>query len=530
VRSPRRARRFPRRVPIATVPGDSLRIGAGRRPGATRRLSPADQLGRVGQFAWRTLTSVPFAVVQISILAVAGLIGALVRQVPTSALADPAAYARELAELHRRYDPVTVLGVNVGPQMTDLFDRLGFFRVFSAPWFTFLVTLLVVSIVVCTLDRMPRLWRAARHVRIAQPERFFDDRLPLRSRSERGELSAADVGSVLRRHGFRVRDAAQEESSPGPAASRVPVESTVQYVYGDRNQYSKMATLFTHLGLILFLAGGAATGLLGYETVLFVGEGQTAPVQPVGTPHNMVVKNERFAAPTRPDGSFADFWTDLAVYRDGQEIARKTIRVNDPLSVGGFVFHQNTFGPAAELEIRDASDRLVWTGPVLLAGSLVERPQGFMTIPGSQVGLIAVLDRDATGRPLLGLSGISAPAADGTSRTLFLAAVGLGATTDPEATGGYRITWSDAGAFTGLVVKNDPGQGIIWLAAMALLSGIVLTFYFPRRRVWARLDGGRVDLAMLADRYVDAPREFERLRRDLAAAVVASQATQPQPK
>ena len=37
----------------------------------------------------------------------------------------------------------------------------------------------------------------------------------------------------------------------------------------------------------------------------------------------------------------------------------------------------------------------------------------------------------------------------------------------------------------------------------------MLTFYFPRRRVWARFPGdGRLQLVMLADRYVDIRREF----------------------
>jgi cytochrome c biogenesis protein len=462
-----------------------------------------DRLGRLGQLAWRTLTSIPFAVAQIIVLAVAGLIGVMLRQIPSFALRDPDAYAREIADLHARYDSFTLLGLNLGPAMTDLFERLGFFRVFSAPWFTFLMTLLIVSIVVCTLDRTPRLWRAARHVRVAQPEPYFDVRLPQRAQFEEA-LAEDDLRSVLRERGFRVRS----EADPGGSA--------VRFVYGDRNQYSKLATLLTHLGLILFLAGGAVTGAFGYETVLFVGEGQTAPVQPVGTPHNLLVKNAHFEAPTRPDGSFADFWTDLAVYRDGEQIARKTIRVNDPLSVAGFVFHQNTFGPAADLEIRDSTGNLVWTGPVLLEGSLLRRPQGFITIPGSEIGLLTLLDRDATGRPRLGLSGIAPPAADGTTRVLFLAALGLGGTSDPAATGGYTITWSGAGAFTGLVVKNDPGQGIIWLAYLALISGILLTFYFPRRRVWARLDGARVALAMVADRYASPSREFAQLVEDLS--------------
>ena len=448
-------------------------------------------------------------------LVVAGLVGTMVRQIPSFALRDPGAYARELADLHARYDPLTILGVNVGPGMVALFDRLGFFRVFSAPWFTLLVTLLVVSIIVCTLDRTPRLWRQVRDTRVVQPPTFFDLRLAGRARFEDVEADPGLVRDVLRRHHFRVR--AEPAASPG-VHSGEQAAVAARYLMGDRNQYLKMATLLTHLGLILFLVGGAVTGALGYETVLFVGEGQTAPVQAVGTPHNLLVRNHRFEAPQRGDGSFADFWTDLSVYQDGREIARKTIRVNDPLSVAGFVFHQNTFGPASDLEIRDPAGQLVWTGPVLLAGQLLDLPQGFLTIPGSQLGLLVLLDRDASGAPVLALTGLEG-AADGTSRTAFLTAVGLGEETDPADSSGYRIRWADAGAFTGMVVKNDPGQGIIWLAYLSLISGLLLSFYFPRRRVWLRLGERELDLAFTADRYVDAERESDQLLDDLAVAL-----------
>jgi cytochrome c biogenesis protein len=292
----------------------------------------------------------------------------------------------------------------------------------------------------------------------------------------------------------------------------------VVHVYGDKNQYFKLATLFTHLGLILFLAGAAVTTGLGFETVVFLGEGDSAPVQAVGTPDNLLVKNIHFEAPTRPDGSFADFRTDLAVYQNGEQIARKIIRVNDPLEVNGFVFHQNTFGPAAQLAIHDPNGRLVWDGPVLLAGELAGRPQGFITIPGSDVGLLLVLDRSVDGIPLLALTGIwSTPPVPGQGNIAFLRAMGLGDTTEPGTTAGYAITWQSAGAYTGMVIKRDPGQGLIWVAYASLILGLVLTFYFPRRRVWGRLADGRLELAMLADRYVDAEREFGRLLDDLSA-------------
>jgi cytochrome c biogenesis protein len=444
-------------------------------------------------------------VLQIIVLAVAGLVGTMVRQIPAYALRDnPVGYATELADLHRRYDPISILGANVGPALVGVFESLGFFRIFTAPWFTFLLTLLVVSIVVCTLDRLPRVYRTAREVRLVQPAAFFDLRLPHRAAFAAVEASDDELASVLRARRYKVRQAAAED---------VPE----RHLYGDRNQYFKLATLLTHLGLILFLAGGGVTGAFGYETVIFVGEGQTAPVQPVGTPGNLLVKNLGFEAPRRPDGSFADFRTDLAVYRDGRQVARKTIRVNDPLEVDGFVFHQNTFGAAETLEVHDPAGRIVWHGPVLMDDQVLGKPEGFLAVPGSPYGIFVVLDRDSAGTGRLTLVGTDGSTdASGSLVPIFADQLALGASSDPTLTAGYTVTWTEAGAFTGIVTRRDPGQPLIWVAYVCLISGIVLTFYFPRRRVWLRRVGERVEVAMLADRYVDVGREFGHLLEDLA--------------
>ncbi|MEO7118098.1 MAG: cytochrome c biogenesis protein ResB [Candidatus Limnocylindrales bacterium] len=453
------------------------------------------------------MTSVRFAVLQISVVVVAGLIGSLLPQLPAFSLRDPAAYAAQMAGLHQKFDSGWF---GLGSKMVDVFERLGFFRVFSATWFIGALTLLVISIFVCTLDRTPRLWRGVRRVTVEQPAPFFDPRLAQRAQFNDPALAVGGaslapdaLAKVLRGRRFKIRRATASEG-------------TESWVYGDRNQYFKMATLLTHLGLILFLAGGAVTAAFGFETVVFVGEGQTAPVQPVGTPHNLLVKNIRFEAPTRPDGSFEDFRTDLAVYQDGVQVARKVIRVNDPLDVAGFVFHQNTFGPSADVEVRGRDGLLLWTGPILLDDAVGGFPAGFFTIPGSPDGLLMILRRDDLGTPVLVLNGIGPSGQDGANAVIFQAIVGLSATTDPVDTAGYSITWNRAGAWTGMVIKNDPGAPIIWIAFVCLMFGLILSFYFPRRRVWARYDGGGLQLAMLADRYVDADREFESLLEELS--------------
>ena len=65
-----------------------------------------------------------------------------------------------------------------------------------------------------------------------------------------------------------------------------------------------------------------------------------------------------------------------------------------------------------------------------------------------------------------------------------------------------------------MVVKSDPGQAVIWLAFSCLIAGLVLSFYFPRRRAWARIEAGRVGIAFLADPYVTDD-EFGQLRDEV---------------
>jgi cytochrome c biogenesis protein len=493
-------------------------------------------LARMGSAAWRLLTDVRVAVVLIILLALSGLVATLVRQFPVSAAGDPLRYAAELATMHAAWDPIAPFGLPLGAFLVDAFDALGLFRVFSTPWFLALMAILTLSIVCCTLDRTPRLWRGSREVRVEQAEGFFDP-----TRSQRATIA--------------LRGATERSAAPIPAAAPIPgpvqgaaTLAAVQdafrarhfrrqrvvhadgatFVYGDRNQYQRLATLLTHAGLVLFLLAGAVTVAAAFESVVFVGEGQTAPVRPIGTPDNLLLKVHDFAAPQRPDGSFADYSTDLSVYQSGTEMARKTIRVNDPLRVAGYTFHQNTFGPAAELVIHDATGRLVWDGPLLLDRTIVGRPQGFMTIPGSEVGLVAVLNEGSDGVPQLVMQGVgAADESTGESSTLFLVTIPVGVTTDPEVTAGQSITWQGIGAWSGMVVRADPGQPIIWLAFGLLIVGLVLTFYFPRRRAWARISDDRIDLAFLADRYVDKEREFGQLREAVKDRTGGRAALQP---
>ena len=134
-----------------------------------------------------------------------------------------------------------------------------------------------------------------------------------------------------------------------------------------------------------------------------------------------------------------------------------------------------------------------------------------------------LLTRLGDGSSRLVLQGIeSLPGGDATA-TRFQALLDKAATTDHAQTAGVSITWDETAAWTGMVIRNDPGQALVWIAFVALIVGLVLTFYFPRRRCWVRIDPERSSLALLGDRSLDLPREL----RSIAAALDASRPLDP---
>ena len=460
---------------------------------------PAGQAGpslaaRSGMRIWRLFTSVNFAVVQIVGVAVLAAFGMTIRQLPGFASRSAGNYATEMNRLRSVYEPA--LGVG----LVDLMERLQLFRVFTSTPFSVALVILAASILICTLDRTPRLWQQSATIRVVQPEAYFDLRLPDRVSIAAGPgLTVGAVRAAFRRGRFGVREVVEPDGTT--------------FLYGDRNRWTKLATLISHLGLILFLVAGLVTAKLGDEQGLVVAEGDTLTVQPIGTSGLLLVKNFGFEAPGIATGMPSDFTTDLAVYRDGQLLERKVIRVNDPLSAGGYTFHQNGFGPAPDLEIRSTvDDSVLWSGPVPLTDAAAGRPFGAIPVPGRPYGLELLLDRTDTGiGTLIALPyAVRGSNADGTPDIVegFPVLVVRG---DTVVIQGLDLSVHLRGFtdYTLLIAKRDPGAPIVWGAFVALLLGLAITFYLPRRRVWARFGvDGRLDLVGRADRQVDFDGEF----------------------
>jgi cytochrome c biogenesis protein len=467
---------------------------------ATASGTPTNPFALLGRALWRLATSVDVAVAQIIFLSILAAIGMTLQQLPDFAYRSPGDYAIAIENIHIRYDPV------LGPGLVNVLERLGAFGIFKSAIFGIGLLVLVTSIVICTLDRTPKLWRDVSAVRIVQPEPFFDPRLP--DRAAMTGVDVATVGAALRRRGLHVREGTAPDGT--------------RHLYGDRHRYTKLATLLTHLGLVLFLVAAAVTSRFGDEQGLVVPEGESLTVQNIGTPDLLLVKNLDFEAPGFETGQPTDFTTDLAVFQNGAEVARKTIRVNDPLSIGGYTFHQNGFGPAPHLVLRDTAGAPLWDAKVPMTGAAGGTPYETMAVPGRDLGLQLLLGRDDVGEGFLIVLPyrIVGTNPDGSDQVQDFDPVRL-QRGDVKVSDelGLSIALPDFGEYTLLIAKRDPGQGIVWAAFLCLIAWISITFYRPRRRVWARLTrDGRLGLVFRADRYVDVEREFGALLDDLVNA------------
>jgi cytochrome c biogenesis protein len=389
-------------------------------------------------------------------------------------------------------------------------NSLQVFEVFNSLLFRVLVALLAVSLTACSLRRIPGVIRTAVRPRTDVGPAFFEHapqhEVIVSRQSPAG--ARAIVEGVLRRRRYRT----------------VSDEDGVVHVYGDRWRWMQFAGLAGHLSLVVILAGAVIGGVAGYRDQGFaVAEGDT---RAVGTGEGLSVRLTDFTvaydpATDRP----SDYASSVVLLKDGVEIDRHVIRVNDPLRYDGLAFYQASFGSAAQMTVRDAAGAVLVSEGVPFSWSLggSDRPLGILAVPGAGYTLW-VLGTGGTVAPgqvevqVFGAGGSAAPVAD--------QVLDQG---KPAVVAGMTIVFERESQYTLLTVARDPGVWLVWLGSLLLFAGFALRFALPHKRVWARITarsgGSVVALATLARRDAAISTDFADLARDIRSALGAPATT-----
>lgn len=462
---------------------------------------------------WSLLGSVRFGVSLIAIAAIATFAGTIIMQAPGTVQESPDQFAAWLAGPHARY----------GEPWATTFEYLDLYRTFQSVWFRGVLALLALSIAVNTTTRAPGIVTAAMRPPVKVSPRLFGvapHRISFHHALGSPEDAITTVATTLRRSGYRVI---------ATAVAGTPA------VYADKNRFGRFGTFANHLGLITIIGAAVIGNVTGWrEDSFMIPEGS---IRAVGHDTGLSVRNEAFVESYYPNGTASDFYSDLTVFRDGREVGRGTVRVNDPLIVNGVRFHQAFFGPAVVMRVRNASGDLVYDDRIALGmtydGDGVSRNGGNFVIGNRQYAVFVLV-------PSAALQGPDPTIPAGSVRLEVFAprqpkpvAVETLAQGERRSIVGYEFEFVREVQFSGLQVVSDPSVNVIWVGAALMLLGTLAVFNLPLRRIWIRAaaQGGRTSIGVASTnaRGVLADREFADLAERIRAACGALPASDPEP-
>ncbi|MEP7369630.1 MAG: cytochrome c biogenesis protein ResB [Dermatophilaceae bacterium] len=461
---------------------------------------PAVAASDITERIWGFFISMRTGLLLILALGVLSLIGTLLVQTPAGLASDPADYAGWLASIHSKYGG-----------WTPVFDKLGFFAVFTSIWFKAVMVLLTTSVLACSINRAPRLWKLAFHPHTRMGQSFFTH-APLGASvvvpAEPDETTDY-VREVLKAHRFRtVTD---------------PDDGEVN-LYADRFRWGPFGTVMAHVSFVIILLGFFLSATTGFKnTGLVVPVGSTVQV---GNGTGLSVKAVSFNDAYYPDGSPSDYASDLILYKNGAQVERQTIRVNHPMKAGGVSFFQSFFGEAAAMKVTDGDGKTLYHDAAALQYQSKDGTHSIGKFDIKGKGLTVYVVDVASGRsdPNIKAGQLQLEVDQaGKTEPVATQVVDQGS---PTTIAGLTYTFERTRQYTGLIVAHDPGAPFVWVGSTLLVLGLFMVFFFPHRRVWVRIrktsGGSEVLCASTIKRDLAFKPQFHQIVTDIQLATVPS--------
>ena len=475
------------------------------------------RLGPLGtaRWFWRQLTSMRTALFLLLLLAVAAIPGSIIPQTNID--------AGRVATYRSNH-----------PSLAPWLGRLGFFNVFTSPWFAAIYILLIISLIGCVIPRVRIHLRTLRAPVPRTPTNL--SRLPAyveRRVDEPADIVLDRAREVLKRKRYRLREDEAVEGRPRAIAA-------------EAGRMRETGNLIFHSCLIWVVLAVAAGHLWGWRGDVIV---------PVGTPfvngqydtlnagplvdtskfspwslslNSLDVSFEDKVPPTSPQYGQPRHFTAYTTVDDGNgKQKREVISVNHSLSIGGNSVYLLGNGYAPMITVRDAKGKVLYqqetpflsqdnnyksTGAVKVSSLASPQQIGFFGffLPtaafSDTLGPISTFPAPKDPALVLGMYvGNLFPGSDAQSvYTLDTSAMkqvqGTGAQSKQplrlvlklgqtvQLPGGRgSITFNSVQRWAGLSTRHDPGKLPALYGALLGLIGLIMSMTLRRRRVFVKV-------------------------------------------
>jgi cytochrome c biogenesis protein len=479
----------------ATPPADDF-----AEPAAAAR-TPGVRLGFAGwlRWGWRQLTSMRTALILLFLLAAGSIPGSLLPQEGTNPTAVSQYYVSH-------------------PVLARILGGLSLFNVFGSPWFAAVYLLLFTSLVGCVLPRTLRLAGSARQPPPQAPRNL--DKLPF----------AVSYATALE------PEAALQAAGAVLSAKRFRVRSGAGWVSAEKGYLREVGNLLFHIALLGCLVSIGLGGLFGYKadrllvtgtsfnnTVTALDEFHPGRLVSPGDLQPFTVSLEHFSASYVTSGPLtgqpSSFVAAIRYSASPQGPVRSySLQVNHPLVVDGVRVFLIGHGYAPVFRVTDGTGHVVFDGavpfiPVETSGLTSE---GAIKVPDAdpqQLGFIGVFLPTAV--DVGGQLESRFPAPLNPVVSLVSYAGNLGMNSGPpqsvytlDTAGLHRLpiapqplaagqsmrlpdglgtlTYAGYQQWVSLAITYDPGQLPALVSGIAVLAGLLLSFFVRRRRVFVR--------------------------------------------
>jgi len=386
------------------------------------------------------------------------------------------------------------------PAQRQLYHTLGLFDLFHTWWFTSLLILFSLNLVLVSIDLFPKAWRY-----VAEPKLRAAPAFLLSQPVHRSFRLPSDEGVIDRlteiMRGFRYR-------------VRVTNDESSVTVFGQKGLWNRFLVFIVHIAVLLVLGAAFVGSRWGYEGMMPLAPGETANSihisgsQVMGIPDRnqplpfQVVCNNLRVDLRDPDGPLAqgnfDNWYTEVTFVKGDQKETTTVYLNHPVDYEGYRFFQASFGPPGEasdatIDIespdgRHRSVKLKRNEPVSVEGL------GQVTFARFRPDVLNDRAQEYS-RPVAELQVVK-PSGETLRTAAFSPEMietikrqsGMASVAERLHVDGYKFTLKEftrAPAFHVLQVQYDPGVDYTYLGYILLCSTLIAVFMFSHDRVWA---------------------------------------------
>ncbi|MFH0781585.1 MAG: cytochrome c biogenesis protein ResB [Pseudomonadota bacterium] len=391
---------------------------------------------------WAFFASVQLAIFTLCSIAITSIIGTIIPQ----------------GEVYSVY-------VNkFGAKTATFFQLLDIPTMYSSWWFYGLLGLLSVNLIVCSLDRLPAVWRivTADNLTIS-PERIAKMNFSRQWLTSFERVDSIDWQAILTSCGWRNETKNLEE---------------ISLFFCQKGRWSRIGVYIVHMSVLVIFAGAIIGHFFGFKGSIMIPELRSTEkvfTPPNSTPIDLgfTIRNDSFAIEFYSNGMPKEFRTSATILENGREMLRKDIKVNSPLTHRGITFYQSSYQGHQEF-LAQITDTATHESRQF---SLPFQEQISWDEKNLRLGIINV---EANGQRAL-RSKIWCKVGDEPAITQWL--------TNNETlsikSGGKDYSLKVKQLFsTGLQVAKDPGVWVVYAGCGLLLLGLYMAFFLSHKRIW----------------------------------------------